>query len=272
VGPEEFVEYVYPEAVGRLTQTALRVDQYSTDITQRIKAALADYAKHSQESDRTFPERLVRFVRDQKPVMESHDIIAKMTELEQKRQRLVTLGFLDSETGLRDLSVKDVDSAPQALTMYVGDVQEKLRVFDQLAERVGKLMDIVNDRFKYKTLSISRTGGFSVRSNPKKDEPRGVRVQLQNLSSGEQHELVVLYELLFRVPTGGLVLIDEPEISLHVAWQARFLPDLIEILQLTGANALVATHSPVIIGERNDLAVALKGPIADSREVGQSRV
>lgn len=219
-----------------------------------MKAALADYAKHSQESDRTFPERLVRFVRENQTALQAREIIQRMEELEVKRQRLVSLGFLDSEIGLRDLTEEDVRRAPEALTIYVGDVQEKLEVFDDLAQRVGKLMDIVNERFKYKRLTIHREHGFQVQTDS------GEQVQLEDLSSGEQHELVVLYELLFRAPRNGLVLVDEPEISLHVAWQSRFLSDLIGILELTDSYAIVATHSPVIIGTRWDLAVELKGP------------
>lgn len=36
-----------------------RVRQYSVDLVQKIRSVLADYAKHSQESDRTLPERRV---------------------------------------------------------------------------------------------------------------------------------------------------------------------------------------------------------------------
>jgi len=72
--------------------------------------------------------------------------------------------------------------------------------------------------------------------------------------------LVLLYELLFRTPKNALVLVDEPEISLHVGWQTRFLSDLIEIMGQLDAYAIVATHSPMIIGKRWDLAVELKGP------------
>jgi ABC-type transport system involved in cytochrome c biogenesis ATPase subunit len=230
----------------------LRVDQYSSDIVQRIKSVLTDYAKHSQESDRTFPERLVRF--DRENALSAGEILGQMTELETKRQRLIALGFLDSESGLRDLTEDDVRRAPEALTIYVGDVQRKLAVFDDLSQRVGKLIDIVNERFRYKTLTLHREQGFRLKA--KSGEP----IQLEDLSSGEQHELVVLYELLFRAPRNGLVLVDEPEISLHVAWQSRFLADLMDILKLTGSYAIVATHSPVIIGTRWDLTKELKGP------------
>lgn len=256
---DRMIEY-YSRAAEAPASIPLRVEQYSRDILQRIKTALADYAKHSQESDRTFPERLVRFVRENQTSLQGREILERMDELENKRQRLISLGFLDSETGLRDLTEEDVRRASEALTIYVGDVQEKLAVFDDLARRVGKFMDILNERFKYKRITINRELGFRVETHA------GEAIQLEDLSSGEQHELVVLYELLFRAPRSGLVLVDEPEISLHVAWQSRFLSDLIEILGLTDSYALVATHSPVVIGTRWDLAVELKGPAETNRE------
>ena len=172
-----------------------------------------------------------------------------------QRRRLINLGLLDSESGLRDLTEEDVRRAAEALTIYVGDVQQKLRVFDDMAHRIGSLVDIINERFQYKRLRIDRARGFRI------FDERDQRIQLEDLSSGEQHELVVLYELLFRAPRNGLILVDEPEISLHVAWQSRFLSDLIKILELTDTYAIVATHSPVIIGTRWDLAVELQGPV-----------
>ena len=38
----------------------------------------------------------------------------------------------------------------------------------------------------------------------------------------KKHEIVIMYGLLFGVRKGSIVLIDEPEISLHVAWQLHF--------------------------------------------------
>ena len=76
-----------------------------------------------------------------------------------------------------------------------------------------------------------------------------------NLSSGEQHELVMLYESRFKMREDLLILIDEPEISLHIAWQEEFLQDLTEMVRLSGFNVLIATHSPQIINDRWDLTV-----------------
>ena len=66
------------------------------------------------------------------------------------------------------------------------------------------------------------------------------------------------YELLFKVEPNSLILIDEPEISLHVEWKMQFLKDLQEITKLAHLNVLISTHSPTLIHDRWDLTVALK--------------
>ena len=88
----------------------------------------------------------------------------------------------------------------------------------------------------------------------------GEPLPLGALSSGEQQEIVLLYELLFRLKPNSLVLIDEPEISLHVAWQKKFLEDLTKITELASFDVLIATHSPQIIHKRWDLTVELESP------------
>ena len=103
-------------------------------------------------------------------------------------------------------------------------------------------------------MTISRQDGFSFFT--KGDRP----LPVTSLSSGEQHELVLLYELLFKVNPNSLILIDEPELSLHIAWQQEFLQDLQEITRLASFDVLIATHSPQIIHDRWDLTVQLKGP------------
>ena len=54
---------------------------------------------------------------------------------------------------------------------------------------------------------------MALSSGSKHDEST-VALHLVRLSSGEQHELVLAYDLLFKVKEKSLVLIDEPELSL----------------------------------------------------------
>ncbi len=67
----------------------------------------------------------------------------------------------------------------------------------------------------------------------------------------------MFYELLFKVPENSLVLIDEPEISLHVVWQKEFLTDLEDIIKIRNFDILLATHSPSIINGNWNLTVEL---------------
>ena len=105
------------------------------------------------------------------------------------------------------------------LSVYVGDVEEKLRVFDDITGKINLFRRIINSKFSYKELIISREKGFIFKSKyPDEYQACSDDLSPDSLSSGEQHELVLLYELLFKVQEKSLVLIDEPELSLHVGW------------------------------------------------------
>jgi predicted ATP-dependent endonuclease of OLD family len=47
-----------------------------------------------------------------------------------------------------------------------------------------------------------------------------------------------------------IVLIDEPEISLHIDWQVKLLSSIAE--QLNGKQIITCTHSPVIASGHED--------------------
>ena len=55
------------------------------------------------------------------------------------------------------------------------------------------------------------------------------------------------------------MLIDEPELSLHIAWQQQFLKDLLDITDLSKFDLLIATHAPDIIHNHWEFTVDLEG-------------
>ena len=138
--------------------------------------------------------------------------------------------------------------------MYIGDAEKKLGVFDDLIRKNELFVRIVNKKFLHKRLDISKNEGFVFTTSD------GKILQSENLSSGEQHAVVLFYQLLFKVLPDSLILIDEPELSLHIVWQQQFIRDIQDIVELDGFDVLIATHSPQIIHDRWDLAVELKGP------------
>lgn len=135
----------------------------------------------------------------------------------------------------------------------MNDLEQKLNVFDDLLEKLELFRNILNERrFTYKSIHIDKEKGFYFKTSKDKD------LKLNQLSSGEQHEVVLLYELIFKTKPGILVLIDEPEISLHITWQKDFLEDLLRIIEIQKFQVLIATHSPSIINDRWDLVYNLQ--------------
>ena len=78
---------------------------------------------------------------------------------------------------------------------------------------------------------------------------------LEILSSGEKQILILLTQALLREDQPVVYVADEPELSLHVAWQEKLLKSLLE---LGGqVQIIVATHSPDIVGPFVDKVIDL---------------
>jgi predicted ATPase len=234
------------------------VVDYSRDLKQRIREALARYGQQSQSLDQSFPQRLLSAPSNP---LDAENLKERMSALDDKRSEFKKIGLLD-ETTTHPFDWARLDELDQTqrrvMTLYVQDTEAKLGVLEDLARRARLLLDNVNYKFKHKHVRIDREKGFVAEGD------KGQELDIDSLSSGEQHEIVLHYDLLFRVRPNTLVLIDEPELSLHVAWQKRFLPDLLEIVKTARIDALIATHSPFIVGDRTDLMVALE---AESKNV-----
>jgi predicted ATPase len=79
------------------------------------------------------------------------------------------------------------------------------------------------------------------------------------MSSGEQQLLILAYEIIFRTHPGTLVIVDEPEISLHIVWQDTLLADLAEMGRVAQVQFLMASHSPTIIARHPEAERSLTG-------------
>ncbi|MEO2268131.1 AAA family ATPase [Pseudoalteromonas sp. YIC-656] len=73
---------------------------------------------------------------------------------------------------------------------------------------------------------------------------------LSSRSSGEQCLFLLFLGILSSIENQSLILIDEPEISLHPSWQQRFVEILRSSLKnFTGCHFIIATHSPLIVSD-----------------------
>ncbi|MFA7494208.1 MAG: ATP-binding protein [Proteiniphilum sp.] len=70
------------------------------------------------------------------------------------------------------------------------------------------------------------------------------KIQIDQLSSGEKQILLILTTVFLQDEKPNVLLMDEPEISLHISWQDR----LIELIREINPNCqlILTTHSPNI--------------------------
>lgn len=227
------------------------VKEYSQQLKQKIDTTLADYGKEAQKLDQTFPQRLLN---QGVIAAEAQQIEADLKQIENKQRLYQKLGLIDVQPALVQGLDQLAENSPvkiAAMTVYITDMKQKLAVLDSLANRVNLLLSLINEKFTDKKLYVDKHHELAIRTS------HGDEISVTALSSGEQHQIVLAYDMLFSIEPNALVMIDEPELSLHVNWQERFLTDLKSVIEVANFDALIATHSPYIINGRNDLVVRL---------------
>lgn len=102
---------------------------------------------------------------------------------------------------------------------------------------------------------LSRAGIVQMAEVTLRRESSGRPVQITDASSGELSLLVTQLGIASSIEDGSLILIDEPEISLHPQWQSEYLGQLAEAFSaFGGCHFILATHSPTLVaGASNGL-------------------
>jgi predicted ATPase len=119
----------------------------------------------------------------------------------------------------------------------------------KLHEPIDRFLELANGFLVETNKSIRLTDQGRINVDLKEDDkPRS----LTALSSGEKQIVVMLAHLSLNenLSDSGVFIIDEPELSLHISWQERF----VDAIQRANPNVqlIMATHSPAIILDKLD--------------------
>ena len=254
--PALFIKTERLRAGNAETDASLAIIRYSKDLSDEIRKTLAKYSAISQTLDREFPVKLLQKSSQTYKVAVLGEQLKNIGELSQNLEE-IGLGSSSSPeivTFLQTISrIQTTDKlVSSALTLYITHTTEKLAVYRDICAKLKLLKDIIDNRFLHKNLTFNEDG-FIV------TDLDGKKVDLNLLSSGEQHQLILYYDLLFRAKPGSLIMIDEPELSLHLEWKLAFLKVIKQIAELNNFHILISTHSPSIINGEWDLAISLEG-------------
>jgi len=108
-----------------------------------------------------------------------------------------------------------------------------------------KFLRVINSLFApRKRVSISQQNEIVIKNTNE------VKIELEDLSSGEKQLLIILGQALLQESAPVVYIADEPELSLHVDWQEKLTLAIFELNP--NAQIVFATHSPDIVGSHSD--------------------
>ena len=131
---------------------------------------------------------------------------------------------------------------------------------DKINERKNLFISLVNECFAEtgKELSNDSTKLVFIKDN-------SIGIYPKELSSGEKQLLIILLTVLLERGEEYILMLDEPEISMHISWQYK----LIDMILLLNPNVqiLLTTHSPMIFSDGwGDKAIYMEDITTNTRK------
>lgn len=251
--PKNTVTFIKAQRLENVKNDKATIEEQAIHLAELIKKASEESAQISQRLDSSFPARLFEIINENIPTSSISD---RLIGIQRKREIFMKFGLIKSEDTFipeRYSSTPLGKEYSTVLHLYISDALEKLSPYEELFEKINLFVSLMNEKMlAFKEIKISQEHGFYFKSNSNKP------IELNNLSSGEQNQIVIYFDLIFKSNSQAIILIDEPEISLHVAWQKEFLDSIFRIKKLNSfSKIIIATHSPQIVNNNWDITYDL---------------
>lgn len=140
--------------------------------------------------------------------------------------------FTIAEVSKMDSIIKMADSLEKKQQTIFAPVEKFCNIVNLFLTKNGreKEISIINGNIVFKNLKSSKP------------------IELEYLSSGEKQIIIFFAYLIFGIQSKqpAIVIVDEPELSLHLYWQKIFIDSVLQVNE--GAQYIFATHSPEFVG------------------------
>lgn len=140
---------------------------------------------------------------------------------------------------------------------FVNRLERFTSIFDKMFDGQKKFKDIETKDDQKNIVFVDKDGNDT---------------SIPDLSSGEKQIIFRIGYILKNLVNikGGIILIDEPEISLHPVWQTRFKKILLEVFDGLDVQIIIATHSPYIfqdLDQNKERCIKIDNKIQSSQEI-----
>ncbi|MDU7339383.1 MAG: AAA family ATPase [Clostridium sp.] len=245
----------------RNEKSSSMIDNLAALISEKIQDGIRNQFEIGRKKETTFPERLIQSLNknnNDKNIVNERELLSLISDIQKYEDDFSKLGLISESTSRTTSQLssffdyENSGTGNVVLKIYLDDIKSKFKALDNLADQLRLFTETLNDLISFKEIKIDSRKGFVV-------QPKNGRkmINISELSSGEQHMIVMIGKLIFESKKGDLILIDEPEISLHPSWQEGYIASLEQIRKKREFKILMATHSTMIIGNRWNEVVEL---------------
>ena len=112
-----------------------------------------------------------------------------------------------------------------------------------ITHRLKTFESLLAEFLEWKSVRLDPKVGFTITTD------EGALLSEDDLSSGEHHLLYLMVSALVTRRKGTIVAIDEPEMSMHLSWQRRLVPALLQVAERAETQFILTTHSPDMAAE-----------------------
>ena len=212
------------------------------------KTTLLEYIKNFKDivddSDRSYL-KLERYDKKTKDIEVDELRFYNLWSIKKESKEESFLSKLFQEKVIYFPTGTDIEDLKTFLAEYVKDTMhgENLRpsdVFDRIRENIDKIFKDLNILVEFD--KVDEKGNVFFRN--RKDE----QFSIDSISTGEKTLLSKILYLYLKEIKDSVILIDEPELSLHPSWQNKILKLYEQFAKENNCQIIIATHSPHIIG------------------------
>lgn len=138
-----------------------------------------------------------------------------------------------------DAYIADYISEHNDIPAYVKKLSRFTNAFDKMYDGTKSFKKMLNEDGEKKIIFLDNLGN---------------EVNMSSFSTGEKQIVFRVGNLLknLRNLEDGIILIDEPETSLHPKWQRKYIRFLLDTFDGLDIQFIIATHSPYILQGINE--------------------
>ncbi|MCH7493495.1 ATP-binding protein [bacterium] len=236
----------------------------SRRVAQFISEAQAYHRSFFQIEEPSLIRRLIEVItEDEEGVVEIGELRDRADQLRREDKRMSALGLASirfSHEELENYIVKlgrwrkgeRRERAEAVIRAYIEVLESRFAERASLASRLLTFEKVMANFLEGKVVTLAGRKGLVIK------DALGGELRETQLSSGEQHLLYLMVAALVARREGTVIAIDEPELSMHLAWQRKLVPALFECSSGASPLFILATHSP-------DIAASYPNALVDIR-------